>query len=292
MELHQLSIVRAIAETGGFSRAADRVHLTQPAVSTQVRLLEEELGCRLFLRGKRGASLTVEGEAVLRAIRGIDTEIEGLKDELDEIAGLNRGHLCVACSDTFATYFLPTLISKYASRYPGIDVSIYNGTSSEIRARLLNHTADIGFVAGSSIHQAIETTELMEYDDVAVVAPDHPFAQKSVVSPAALSGETLLLLEEGTSSRTNVDELLAMAGVVARRIIDLGSVAVQQEYAAAGIGVAVVPGYAAHRNVETGRLARVEIEETTSRRICLAYAGARQLSRAAAAFVDLCGSIP
>ena len=288
MELHQLTIFRAVVETQSFSAAGEAIHLTQPAVSMQVQLLEQELGCTLLHRDRRGAILTPEGESVYRSSLLIAAEVQALESEIAGFRDLTRGQIGIACSDTFAAYALTNLIAEFQSTYPGINVSIFNGTSTEIQSMLLNHRIDVGFLSVDGADGGIEFAERMRYSYAAVVSPDHDLSSRARLHLSDLRDQTLLLLEKGTRAREHADQALDAAWVTPAHIIDLGSVAVQQEFAAAGIGVALVPEFAARVHVASKRLAMIPIEELPAREIGIGTKRARRRSAAADAFIELC----
>ncbi len=197
----------------------------------------------------------------------------------------------IACSDTFAAYVLTTLIAEFSNRYPGIAVSILNGTSSEIESMLLDHRADIGFLSVGNADRRLDFAERMTYRDTAVVKPDHPLANHDQLDLADLREQTLLLLERGTRAREHSDRALSTAGVKPAHIIELGSVAVQQEFAAAGIGVALVPDFAARRHAAEGRLVMISVPDLPPREIGVATRKGKKKTAAVLAFIDLCLSI-
>ena len=288
MELRQLSIFRAVVETRSFSAAAEIIHLTQPAVSMQVRLLEEELGCVLLHRGRRGAELTPEGTSVYRTAKLIAAEIDSLEIDIAAHRDVTKGHIGIACSDTFAAYVLTDLIDQFSNRYPGIDVSIYNGTSAEIESLLLDHHADIGFLSMGVLEERIEYSTFMTYRDTAAISPSHPLARLSRLELADLEGTTFLLLEKGTRAREFIDDALKTERVKPGHIMELGSVAVQLEFAAAGIGIAIVPGFAAQRHNKAGSLELLPLDGLAEREIGTATCRGSRRSAATNAFIGLC----
>jgi DNA-binding transcriptional LysR family regulator len=288
MELHQLSIFLAVAQTRSFSAAAEIIHITQPAVSMQVQLLERELGCTLLHRDRRGAVLTPEGQAVCRTALLMAAEVQALKSEIAGFQDLSRGQIGIACSDTFAAYVLTTIISEFSSSYPGISVSIFNGTSTEIQSMLLDHRVDVGFLSVDGADKGVDFAQRMTYRYTAVVRPDHSLGNRDLLRLSDLRDQTLLLLEKGTRAREHADQALTAAEVKPAHIIDLGSVAVQQEFAAAGIGVALVPEFAALQHLESKRLAMIPVEELPAREIGVATKRARRKTAAVSAFIELC----
>lgn len=287
MDFHQLKVFKAVAETRSFTAAAEVVHITQPAVSMQIRQLEEELDCTLVQRERNGAVLTPQGEYVLAVARRIEAEIEALEDDIAALGALSHGRIAIASSDTLAAYVLSAHINEFTRRYPGIDVSILNGTSSEIESMILDHTADIGFLSPDAADVRISYDNFLAYRDIAVLVPERrPRSPEEETGAHFPSGETLLLLEKGTRAREHADEFLRNAGYQPAHIIELGSVAVQLEFAAAGLGAAIVPEYAAHGYIETGRLRPLTLSKMPKRRITYAVKKKKKISAATTAFIE------
>ena len=286
MELHQLRIFKTVAETGNFTRAADAVYLTQPAVSMQIRALEEELGQDLFYREHKRSVLTPAGEILLLHTRALMAEAEQAVQEIEDLQELRQGHISIACSDTFAAYMLTGMIGSFCEAFPNIRFSVYNGTTHEIAQLLINHDADIGFLLLPFHHSRITYREWIAYRDVAVCKAGHPSAKAGRYTIQTLASEQLLILETGTATREAFDTVLTRAGVVPERAMELGSVAVQKEFAADGIGIAVVPEYAVKTECKSGRLVSIPVDGLPQKTIALCYLKEKSLSKAARAFID------
>ena len=286
MELHQLNIFLAVAETGKFSQAAERMYLTQPAVSMQIRALEDELGQMLFYRDRRHSTLTAAGTVLLRHAQAVTTQIEQAVQEIEDLRELDGGHINIACSDTFAAYLLTDMISRFRLAFPNIHFAVYNGTSHEIARHIIDHDADIGFLSLPFHHPKGDCRNWVTYRDLAVCHPHHPVAGRDSLDILELVSEQLLILETGTATRESFDAVLMLEGVVADRVMELGSVAVQKEFATAGIGVAVVPDYAVKSDCKEGKLACIPVNGLPEKQIGLCYLRGKQLSKAAQTFIE------
>ena len=285
MELHQLRIFKAVTDTGNFSRAADAAFLTQPAVSMQVKALEEELGQALFYRERKRSVLTPAGEILLRHARALIARSEQAVQEIADLQQLKQGHISIACSDTFAAYVLTDMIGLFSKTYPNIRFSVYNGTTNEIAHLLINHDADIGYLLLPFHHPRIACREWMTYRDVAVSGSNHPSVSVSHYDLRTLVEEQLLILEKGTATRESFDSALAQAGLATTRAMELGSVAVQKEFAAAGIGIAVVPEYSVKIECEDGRLVGIPVHGLPQKKIGLCYLKEKESGRAVQTFI-------
>ena len=173
MDLHQLRGFYEIARTRSFTRAADKLFLSQPAISLQVKALEGELGEPLFDRKRREIRLTEAGEVLFKYVQQV---FDGLEDARNEIAALHnevRGRLVVGTSDTNCTYILPDVLEEFRCCYPGVDLDIRNRISPEIVNLVAADGVDIGLVTLPVRHRDVQEHALLQRQDVLICRPDH-----------------------------------------------------------------------------------------------------------------------
>ena len=251
----------AIAESGTFTAGAARVHVTQAAVSMQIRQLETEAGAKLFIRAPRNVILTEAGEKLLERARHILLEHDAALEEIAEFAGAKRGRLRIGSASAGVTSeLLPRILKEVRKRYPNADISVTSGTSDELVRQILAAEIDIAFVSLPVEARGIHTERLNEDQLVAIASPRHPQARQRTVSAYALAGEKLILGERGGNTRRLIDEFFAQAGVKPTVAMELSRQAAIKRMVEEDMGVGVIPLQSVREEVEKGRLVRWWIE--------------------------------
>ena len=255
MEIRQLKAFVAIAEMHTFTAAAGRVHITQAAISMQIRQLEEEIGARLFVRTPRRVVLTEAGEALLERARRILREHDAALAEMAGLAGAEYGRLRLgSASAAVTTDHLPRMLKELSARHPQAEVSVISGTSAELVRRILAGELDVAFVSLPVEARGIQT-EVLETDELfAIGGPHHPLAKQRVVSAFMLAGERLILGERGGNTRRLIDEFFAEAGVRPKVMMELNRLAAIKRMVEAGLGVGIVPTKSVREEVARKRL--------------------------------------
>jgi DNA-binding transcriptional LysR family regulator len=255
MEIRQLKAFIAIAETGTFTAGAARVHITQAAISMQIKQLERETGTPLFIRAPRRVILTEAGEALIERARTILREHDAALSEIAELAGAERGRLRVgSASAMVAADPLPRILKELRARHPHADVSISSGTSEALVRQILKGELDIAFVSLPVETRGIQTEVLSRDELIAIGSPRHKLGKQRVVSAAALAGEKLILGERGGNTRRLIDQFFAEAGVHPTITMELSRLAAIKRMVEAEMGVGIVPSQSAREEVKSGRL--------------------------------------
>lgn len=287
MELQQLRGFYEVAREGSFTRAADKLHLTQPAVSQQVKALEGEVGQLLVERGRRGVRLTEAGEALFRRARSVLAEVAAAREELDAMGQGLRGRVLLATSDTNCTYVLPAVLRRFREQFPAVAVDIRNKMSSEVSALVLADDIDFGLATLPVRDRGLETEPLFERGDVWICPAGHPLARRKSVQPATAGRYPLLALERRSQSRALLDEVLLAAGITPVLAMELGSIEIIKQFVEIGFGIALVPAVSVAREVADGRLAAVGARGMARRAVGLVRHRGRPLSAAAMALLEL-----
>lgn len=261
MEIRQLRAFVAIAESGTFTAGAVRVHVTQAAVSMQIRQLEGEVGAKLFIRAPRNVILTEAGEKLLERARHMLLDHDAALEEIAELAGAKRGRLRIGSASAGVTAdILPRLLKEVRKRYPNADISVTSGTSESLVQQILAAEVDIAFVSLPVEARGIHTEQLNEDQLVAIASPKHAHAKQRTVSAYALAGESLILGERGGNTRRLLDEFFAQAGVKPNVAMELSRQAAIKRMVEEDMGVGVVPLQSVRDEVDRGRLVRWWIE--------------------------------
>ena len=272
---NHLALFRAVAEAGGFSRAAAGVHVSQPAISMQVAELEAALGAPLFDRLPRGVRLTDAGETLLGYARRIATlEIEAER-AMRELRGLQRGRLALGASTTIGSYLLPAVLGEFRRRHPAIELALTIGNTDDIKQRLIDRTLDLGLTEGAPPEDEELSARVFYGDELIVIAPPgHPFAapapgkkQPRSITSQQLCAQPMIVREPGSGTREVIDRALAVSGArVGNVTLTLSSTEAIKRAVAAGLGLAVVSRLCVGLELAGGLLVEVPVRGLKLRR--------------------------
>ncbi|HLL14519.1 MAG TPA: LysR family transcriptional regulator [Pyrinomonadaceae bacterium] len=290
MEIRQLRALAAIAETGTFTAAAARVHVTQAAISMQIRQLELEAGTLLFVRTPRRCVLTHAGELLLERARRILREHDAALAELGELSGTTHGRLRLgSASAMFSSDQLPLILKELRARAEHVEVTVTSGTSEALVKQITAGELDIAFISLPVEARGVQTESLLQDELIAIAHPDHPLAHKRVISAFELAGQKLILGERGGNTRRLIDGFFAEAGlhpVVAMELSRLTSIKRMVE---SGMGVGIVPVRSASEEIAEGRLVRWWIEGARiNSELGFAYLSGGYQSPVTQTFINLC----
>jgi len=261
VEIRQLRAFVAIAESGTFTAGAQRVHVTQAAISMQIRQLETEIGARVFVRAPRHVILTEAGEHLLRRARQMLREHDAAIDEIAELAGAERGRLRIGSASAMVlTDQLPTILKELRKQHPRAEIGVTSGTSEALVEQILAGELDIAFVSLPVDARGIQTERLSEDQLVAIASPRHKLAKQKTISAYTLAGERLILGERGGNTRRLIDQFFAQAGVSLRVAMELSRQQAIKRMVEEDMGVGIVPLQSVKEEVEKGRLIRWWIE--------------------------------
>jgi DNA-binding transcriptional LysR family regulator len=255
MDVRQLEMFRAVAEEGSFTRAAQRLHVSQSAVSRQVKLLEEELGGLLLHRGGTGVALTGPGELVLKAANRVQRDLQDVVWQLSENQKLQRGLLRLGGGMTVCLYILPRLLKKFRSRFKQVELHVASGTSEAILRLLRNHQVDLGLLTLPVVATDLEVLPVLKEEMVVVMAPRHPLARARSVEPRQLGRFPLILFESGSNTRKVVDQFFVEEEIPTQVAMETENVEIIKAMVASGLGISVVPYAAIAKDVRSERFA-------------------------------------
>ncbi len=251
----------AIAELGTFTAGAQRVHVTQAAISMQIRQLENELGAKLFIRAPRRVMLTEAGEQLLQRARQILRDHDAAVDEMAALAGAERGRLRIgSASAMVTTNVLPKLLKEMRKQHTGAEITVGSGTSESLVQQILAGELDVAFVSLPVEARGINTERLSEDQLVAIASPRHRLARQRTISAYTLAGEKLILGERGGNTRRLIDQFFAQAGVTLQVSMELSRQAAIRRMVEEDMGVGIVPLQSVGESVEKGKLVRWWIE--------------------------------
>jgi LysR family transcriptional regulator, low CO2-responsive transcriptional regulator len=284
MNLHQLEIFRAVAERGSVSRAAEALFLSQPGVSLQIKALEKSLGLNLFEKHGRTLRLTEAGHELLKYSERIFALLDETRQVMEELGGATRGTVKVAASTTAGIYVVPPALGAFHRANPQIKLTLDVVNRITAQERLLNDEVDLAVMGLIEHPQDLEVEAFAPNELVVIAAPDHPLTRRRQIPLEALAGETLLLREQGSGTRTDVEAMLAQRGITVSVMMELRSSGAIKQAVAAGLGVAVMPLGALELELLAQRVAVLDVVGfPVMRSWSLARRPGRRLSAAAEA---------
>ena len=258
LELRHLRLVLAIEEERGITRAGERLHLTQSALSHQLKEVETRLGVPLFLRIKKRLVITEAGKRLAAVARQTLAAVVDLEEELRGTVTGRRGVLrltteCYTCYD-----WLPTLLKRFAQRYPDVEVRIEVEATRRPLAALREGSVDLALVTGAVEEREFSAQPLFEDELLLVTAPDHRLAKRRFVRPVDLASERLLAYTPPAESRF-YQQFMAASGVAAQEVVQVQLTEAMLSMARAGLGVAALAGWAIERPLRRGEVAAVRL---------------------------------
>lgn len=243
LNLHRLRVFHAVARRESYTRAAEDLHISQPAVSKHVLDLEGELGAKLFHRLGRRVVLTEAGRLMADYAQRIFILADEARRALDELQGLERGRLHLGASSTPGNYLLPRALAAFQARYPRLEVSLDILASHDVVDRILRQDLDLGFV-GATFDAELHVQPYVEDELVLVLKPGHPLTSVRTIPREALEKETFILRDIASGTRTVAETELKARGITIRRSLELRSVEAVKQAVAAGLGISFISRYA------------------------------------------------
>ncbi len=250
LENFRLKVFRTVAEHLSFRKAAEHLFLTQPAVTHQIKALEDDLGVRLFDRAANTIALTPQGLVLLRAAHKIATIVSEAEQELAAKEGKVSGELALGVSSTIAQYVLPRLIGAFLGEHPSVQLSLHSGNTEEMVKLLLEGKVSIGLIEGPTRHREVRAEPFMEDELVLIVPADCEFNR---LSREQFLRSCLLLREHGSGSRRVVETALEKAALKLKsfkRVMDLDSTEAIKSAVEAGLGIGFVSRWAISKELE------------------------------------------
>jgi DNA-binding transcriptional LysR family regulator len=289
MTLRQLEVFLAVARERSFSRAATRIHLSQPTLSEHVAELEDELGKKLFFRRGREVTMTEAGRVFEQYAASAVSSVEGGRQALADLDGLAHGSLLIGASTTPGLYVMPAIVASFRARYPGVDLRLQIANSQIIEGRVRERELDLGIVGGHAVAPGEECLAAGMLDElVLIVAPTHAWAKRREIAPQSLAEASLLVREAGSATRSVTERALQRAGVKFRVAMELDHTEAIKQGVMANLGVAFVSIYAVRGEIATGRLCALRLRGVrVQRHFHVIHHEARRVTASAKAFMEL-----
>ncbi|HXE74575.1 MAG TPA: LysR substrate-binding domain-containing protein [Candidatus Xenobia bacterium] len=287
MDLQELNAFLVVAREKSFSRAADKLYRTQPAVSLAVRRLEDWIGQRLFVRGGRTVRLTDAGEVLRDYAERILNLREETRRAVEELGGLHRGRVSLGVNESSIHALLP-LLARFHRRHPNIHVAVQRTFSRDIPHEVLNYRLDLGVVSYIPTEEKLAAVPIFRDYLTFVVPPGHRLARRRIVDISELGEESFIAHIVDSPYRWRVIQLFERHRVPLRMTVELPTIESIKRFVQMGMGVAIVPRMCVRWDVERNLLVEVKIRQLNlPRHLHLIHRRDARFSRAAAALVRL-----
>ncbi len=288
MLLEHLRFFHAVAENGSFTRAAAELLLTQPAVSSQIARLEEELGQKLFERRGKSVQLSRAGEILYSQSRKIFQQLREARTILEDLKNLEAGRLELGTVDVMSIYVLPRIFREFNQRFPRVEISISVDNSANICDSVQEGVLDLGFVT-----LPVENRNLVSFqvftDIMRVIAPPtHPLAGRSRVSLEELTRTTLIIYKRNSVTRSLIEQVFAAAGLELAPDMEIDRPEAMKKLVEVGLGVSIIPEMSIRRELEEGSLVTLNTGDVRfERQLGLVCRRGQFFSPSAAAFLEI-----
>ncbi len=257
--LKQLRVVAAIARTGKVSGAAEVLNVTAPAVTLQLRQLEDSLGLGLFERSREGMKPTAAGLYLLETAKRIEVELASCAEGLDAMRGLKGGSVSIGVVST-AKYFAPAALGAFKRTHPDLDLKLFVGNREDTIRGLAALEFDLVIMGRPPEALDVESAAIGHHPHVVIARPDHPLAKRRGLTFAELGEEIFLMREEGSGTRILMERLFAEAGVTPRIGMEISSNETIKQAVMAGLGIAFISAHTAAAEIEMKRLIVLNVE--------------------------------
>lgn len=285
MDMNQLEVLLAVAQEKSFSRAAERLHRTQPAISQAIRRLETEIGEPLFDRSSKDGTMTAAGRLLLGHAQQMLNLRHSAHAAIKELKGLHRGKLSLSANEYTVLYLLP-LLPMFRARHPHIKIEVKRSLASRISSEILARETEVGIVSFKPNDKAIASVAVLTDELALIVSPTHPLAVKQVVSVRELGAESFIAHNVPSPYREKVVRTFEKYRTPLNIALEMPTLEAIKRFVEAGMGVALVPRLAAQTEIARGQVAALTVREMKlERKLYLVYRKSATLSHAARAFL-------
>jgi len=289
MTLEQLRVFVAVAERQHVTRAAEALNLAQSAVSAAIAALEGRHGAHLFNRVGRGIELTEAGALFLIEARAVLARAAVAGTLLSELGGLKRGTLMVQASQTIASFWLPRHLVTFRRAYPGIDIRLSVGNTTQVAASVHSGTVELGFVEGAVEDAVLDSRPVARDQLIVVVGPEHAWAERDQLTPEELMDSEWVLREPGSGTRSEFEQALEGLGIASSRLriaLELPTNEAVRAAVEAGMGATAISASVAVSSLEAGLLYQVPFA-LPERQFYVLHHKERHRTRAAEALLQM-----
>jgi len=263
MSDRRLKVFHTVAGVLSFTRAAEILHMTQPAVTHQIRQLEEEFNARLFDRTNNRINLTAAGEQALEYASQILSLYEEMQDSVKTLTGHTAGLVTIGASTTIAEYMLPGLLGDFRRHFPDVQIRLRVANTDAVVAMVADNSVDLGVVEGEVDNQLLRVEHCQQDELQVVLPPSHPLSSKRVIHPTELAGHPFIYREDGSGTRSVIERYFTDNGLdenALNRPFELGSTEAIKGAVQAGMGITIVSKATVSKELELNQLVALPLD--------------------------------
>lgn len=291
LNLNQLRIFHHVATLSSFTRAAEKLHLTQPGISKHIGALEAHYGTQLFDRLGKKVAMTQAGEILFEAVTKMFQLLEEANTKIGDLMGLAGGRLHIGASIMIGTYILPGVLAKFKQRHPAVDIAIDISLSEQIENKVLNNALDVGLIGHHAadsrlVGQRFKTDKMM-----LIVPAGHGWAKREApVALRQLIDQPFLLPQQGSGTRKILEKLFQQSGIRPKQVMEMGTTEGVKKAVEAGLGISILSAHIVQSELANGRISSLPVKDAALERDLYAvYRKDRYLSVAAQTFLHRLG---
>jgi DNA-binding transcriptional LysR family regulator len=264
--LNRLRVFHAVAGLQSFTRASEKLYLTQPGISKHIKKLEEVFGIRLFDRLGKKAVPTQAGEILFESTKAMFGLLDETKLKIDDLKEMTGGKITIGASFTAGIYIIPEIMGRFNQRYPGVEISLDISLSHLIAEKVIANEIDIGIIGAPYDDERLITKEFRK-DKLAVIIPEkHEWNNRKSIRLAQLASQPFIFSRKGSGTRSIVEEQLANAGIELEKKIEFGNTEAVKKAVAAGIGISIISESAIKNEIAAGQIKTLNLSDCTLRR--------------------------
>ena len=289
MTLSQLRTFQTVARLNSFSRAAEELHLTQPAVSAQIVALENSLKIKLFDRMGKTIALTESGCVALSCAEDIHLRVSQMQRELEDLGDLNAGTLRIGASLLVGVHVLPDMLARFKEKWPRVKLMVRVVAARQIIDMILRNELDIGIIGeGAPVtDERIAIKPIMNDELVVILPPNHMLSGLGSISINELESEQFVLPDRDSASGESIYEQIRCAGITLYSVLEFGTMGAVKRAVEAGLGISIVSRYAVSREIQDGRLKCLRLSGVKlDRHLLLSWHHGKRFSKLTTAFIQ------
>ena len=259
MDWDKLRIFHSVAEKGSLTHAGEVLHLSQSAVSRQIRALEERFKVTLLERGRRNFSVTPEGEVFLKAAQSILEAYHSIEQDLGTMRDVVAGPLIIATVYSIGFHELPPYLEIFRARFPEVDLQVHYRRSNQVYADVSENLADLGLVAYPQERKGVEIEPAWKDKLVVICPPNHPLAKRETIDLKAIDGQRFISFEPDLPTRKAIDGMFTQAGISVKEVVEFDNIETVKRGVLIENAISIVPSESVRSEVKSGTLAQITI---------------------------------
>lgn len=261
MDCRDLEVFLAVARHLNFTRAGEEVHLSQPSISVRIRVLQDELGVKLFEQLGKKIALTEAGQILERHARRVLSALGDAQQAIQELQGLERGSLRIGASTTPGMYLVPKIIAEFKHQHPKIEIHLGIKDTRQVEDDIVKNEFDFGFVGGHLVGAEVEVIPWLTDEIMLVASPAHPLARKRNLQLKDLAKERFISREQGSATQAAADAVLRKVGLQLEKVMEINNPESVKQAVQSGLGVAFLSKFAIETELKAETLAVLKVKD-------------------------------